>query len=83
MNQERKEERKQNIMEFWKRVLFHNLSIKLLSVVGAVFGVCHVIVDLVHCIRRGYGQLHKQEYRNRNGYRFYLVIFLVSEFYNL
>ena len=36
MNQERKEERKQNIMEFWKRVLFHNLSIKLLSVVGAV-----------------------------------------------
>lgn len=36
MNQERKEERKQNIIEFWKRVLFHNLSIKLLSVVGAV-----------------------------------------------
>ena len=36
MNQERKEERKQNSIEFWKRVLFHNLSMKLLSVVGAV-----------------------------------------------
>lgn len=36
MNQESREERKQNIMEFWKQVLFHNLSTKLLSIAGAM-----------------------------------------------
>lgn len=36
MNQERKEERKKDIIEFWKQILFHNLSIKLLSIAGAV-----------------------------------------------
>lgn len=35
MNQEKKEERKKNIAEFWKRTLFHNFSIKILSIIGA------------------------------------------------
>lgn len=35
MNQEQREERKQNMIEFWKRILFHNVSIKLLSIAGA------------------------------------------------
>lgn len=36
MKQENKQERKKNIVEFWQRVLFHNLSIKLLSFAGAL-----------------------------------------------
>ena len=36
MNQESREERKQNMIEFWKQILFHNLSTKLLSIAGAI-----------------------------------------------
>lgn len=37
MNQESKEERKKNIVEFWKQILFHNLFTKILSIIGAIF----------------------------------------------
>ncbi len=36
MSQESREERKQNGIEFWKQMLFNNLSVKLLSIAGAI-----------------------------------------------
>lgn len=35
MNRINRDERKKNIAEFWKQMLFHNLSIKLLSIIAA------------------------------------------------
>ena len=35
MDRINRDERKKNIVEFWKQILFHNLSIKLLSIIVA------------------------------------------------